>query len=378
MRSSIPFDCSRSFVYVLIPFLKSVSHFRLRYSVYRQLLSEARALGAQLDRKRQIALWWNTIWYSLTESILQHTFETSVDFPNTVAPIVVCGFWRSGTTYLHELLACDGAFNYPNTAACFNPALLLLPGAIGRRSSRELYRPMDGMLVSADSPQEDEFALMTLGLRSPYGAMIFPSLLGAAAADLDPGGWSEPDRCHWKSGFMNFLRRLSANDPRRLLLKSPTHSFKIDLLAGMLPGSQFVIILRDPCEVWASNEKMWRSMFKLHAVEKLSDPAVDRFIAQAYCMMVDRLEQALSELPANRYCFTSFESLEIEPIACLQQIYEKLTLPDFNKVRPRFMVRVERSKQFRKSHYVFNASYRDEVLGKIGDAHERLKYLASK
>src|SRR5256885_1018324 len=33
-------------------------------------------------------------------------------------PIFLLGFWRSGTTFLHELFCCDTHFGFPSTYAC--------------------------------------------------------------------------------------------------------------------------------------------------------------------------------------------------------------------------------------------------------------------
>ena len=41
-------------------------------------------------------------------------------------PLFIIGHWRSGTTWLHELLALDDRFTYPTTYVCFNPNRFLL------------------------------------------------------------------------------------------------------------------------------------------------------------------------------------------------------------------------------------------------------------
>jgi hypothetical protein len=91
--------------------------------------------------------------------------------------IFIIGHWRTGTTLLHELLTLDEGFTAPSTIECFAPALCLALGWLLRRLKFFLpaNRPMDNMLLGWDQPQEDEFALMNLGLGSPYEAMIFPN-----------------------------------------------------------------------------------------------------------------------------------------------------------------------------------------------------------
>ena len=52
---------------------------------------------------------------------------------------------------------------------------------------------MDEMEVRPASPQEDEFALLSLGARSPYESLIIPSVLPEALKLTDPRDLS-PDR----------------------------------------------------------------------------------------------------------------------------------------------------------------------------------------
>src|SRR5258708_7688395 len=57
--------------------------------------------------------------------------------------IVVLGYWRSGTTLLHNYLAHDRRFGFPSTYACMHPHHFILPqGAALRRPPIGVYRPM--------------------------------------------------------------------------------------------------------------------------------------------------------------------------------------------------------------------------------------------
>src|SRR5437764_13792212 len=48
--------------------------------------------------------------------------ETPLEQP----PVFIIGHWRSGTTYLHELLELDDRFTTPNTYQCFAPRHFLM------------------------------------------------------------------------------------------------------------------------------------------------------------------------------------------------------------------------------------------------------------
>ena len=52
-------------------------------------------------------------------------------------PLFVLGHWRSGTTFLHDLLACDPRHSYPTTYDCFMPNhFLLTEDFVARRAAR--------------------------------------------------------------------------------------------------------------------------------------------------------------------------------------------------------------------------------------------------
>ena len=92
-------------------------------------------------------------------------------------PLFVIGHWRSGTTLLHELLTLDERFARPNTFQCFNPLTFLLNEWWLKPVTAPLLpkrRPMDNMEMGYNVAQEDEFALMSMGLPCTYRHIAFP------------------------------------------------------------------------------------------------------------------------------------------------------------------------------------------------------------
>ena len=45
-------------------------------------------------------------------------------------PLFIIGHWRTGTTLLHELLACDPHLAFPNTYSCLAPHHFPLSSAV--------------------------------------------------------------------------------------------------------------------------------------------------------------------------------------------------------------------------------------------------------
>jgi hypothetical protein len=263
--------------------------------------------------------------------------------------IVVLGYWRSGTTLLHELLCLDTRYTYPTTHACMNPHHFLLTEASAlARGGASATRPMDEMEVRASSPQEDEFALLALGARSPYEALLIPRILPEALKLTDPRDLSPADQKRWREVFLSFLSGVSARgvvqgERRPMILKSPTHGARVDTLRELLPDARYVLIVRDPVTNFESVVRMWKKMFETYAMEPVPS---DDFIREA--VLVDRprfeakLAASTATLPENRFASLTYESLIANPVGVIEGLYQRLDLGDFEPVRENLIAETKR------------------------------------
>src|SRR4029077_8536066 len=153
--------------------------------------------------------------------------------PIREAPIFIIGHWRTGTTFLHELLILDERHAYPNYYECMEPNHFLITERFFKRWFWFLmpaHRPMDNMAAGWDRPQEDEFALCMLGQPSPYLTIAFPNHPPQYPEAFDLENLGPPNPESWKRAFVRFLNPLTFKAPRRLILKSPPHSCRIPTL----------------------------------------------------------------------------------------------------------------------------------------------------
>src|SRR5437899_1807668 len=92
-------------------------------------------------------------------------------------PIFILGHWRSGTTHLHQLMAEDKRFAFPNTFQVTFPHTFLSTEAWEAPMATFFMprcRPMDGMEMTLASPQEEEFAMCASTWKSPCMGWVFP------------------------------------------------------------------------------------------------------------------------------------------------------------------------------------------------------------
>src|SRR5215475_3495341 len=250
--------------------------------------------------------------------------------------IVVLGYWRSGTTLLHELLCLDTRYTYPTTHACMNPHHFMLTEAAAlARGGASMKRPMDEMEVRSASPQEDEFAFLSLGARSPYEALIMPGILQKALKLTDPRDLSAQDEKRWRQIFVDFLGGVSVRgNGRPMILKSPTHGGRVDTLRELLPTARYVLISRDPITNFESVVRMWKKMFESYAIGPLiGDDEIREAVLEDRPRFEQKLAGDVADLSRNRYVAIAYESLVANPLGVIEQLYEQLQLGSFDPMR---------------------------------------------
>jgi hypothetical protein len=273
---------------------------------------------------------------------------------NLSGAIVVLGYWRSGTTLLHELLCLDPRYSFPTTHACMNPHHFLLSEAsVLARGDPGVARPMDEMEVRPGSPQEDEFALLSLGARSPYEALLAPNKLTQALKLADPSDLTPLEQRQWRRVFLSFLRGVSVRGAGRpLILKSPTHGFRVATLREMLPDARFVLIVRDPATHFESVIRMWRRMFETYSLGTIpSNDEIREAVLADRPRFEGKLAAGAAGLPENRFVTLKYESLIADPAGATESLYSRLDLGDFAPVREIIAAEAARRRDYRaRSH----------------------------
>src|SRR5579883_180190 len=294
------------------------------------------------------------------------------------APVFIIGHWRAGTTFLHELLALDPRFIWPRTYECFAPSHFLVTQGWAERHLARLLparRPMDAMRFGFERPQEDEFALLNLGLGSPYETILFPNRRPAGADALDPERLTPSRRAAWQAGFVRFLQQVELRaerrappgaGARRLLLKSPTHTARIALLRALFPDAAFIHMVRNPYALFASTKKLWTALFAREGLQRprLSAlpgvPALDEYVLAMLDQLYRDFPHQVAALPERQFCEIRYEDLAARPLAVLAGLYRRLELGDFAALRERVAAYLG-SLDYRPNRHSLTAAERAEV-----------------
>ena len=216
-----------------------------------------------------------------------------------------------------------------------------------------MHRPMDEMEVLSSSPQEDEFAFLSLGARSPYEALLMPTILPQALKLTDPQDLSAKEQNLWRETFLNFLGGVSARGMGQpMILKSPTHGTRVSTLRELLPEARYILIARDPMTNFESVVRMWKKMFESYAIgPMISDDQIREAVLQDRPRFEGKLTAGTADLPANRFAAIAYESLVANPLGVIEDLYGRLELGNFDPMRE-----VLRAEMNRRSGYKAKAS----------------------
>ena len=294
-------------------------------------------------------------------------------------PLFVLGHWRSGTTLLHELLMLDPRHTCPTTYQCLAPHHFLwtewfLPTLIGFLLPAQ--RPMDDMPAGLDRPQEDEFALVNLGVPSPYQTWAFPNHGPVADEYLDLRTLPAAEREWWKSKWYDFVCRIALKTNRRIVLKSPTHTARVKTILEVFPDAKFIHIVRDPLKLFPSTVRLWKSLSRVQGLQIPRDDApwveghvLDQFVRMYECFEQDRELIAPGQLIDIRY-----EDLVKDQVGQMRSVYERLQLGDFAPVEQGILERTRETRDYQPNKYTLPPEVADRVRGRWAPYFQRYGY----
>ncbi|MCU0490105.1 MAG: sulfotransferase [Chloroflexaceae bacterium] len=321
---------------------------------WRRLLIENRFAISPGYARRAIALTQLSLANSRWKRKEDAEFGAAVERAVVQPPLFILGHWRNGTTLLHELLALDPQFAYPNLFEVSNPHTFLtredeiaryLEGAEAQR------RPMDNMQMTFRSPGEDEAALSVSCLRSPVIAWSFPRREAHYDRYYTFAGVPQVEIEAWKGALRWFLKKLTVRYNKPLVLKSPTHTGRIRLLLELFPNARFIHIHREPYTVFRSTQQLYAKGVSLSYLQKPNLGQVDEGIIRRYKMVYEAFFAQRHMVPAGQFCEIRFEELEKDIVGQVGQIYKELNLAGFDALEPQLRAYVASRSGYQKNQH---------------------------
>ena len=332
-------------------------------SVWLPLLAENRFAVTRIGQATRQTFFscGNSLFHRLDQLFYSKRVAASAE---PKPPLFVIDHWRTGTTLLHELLVQDKQFSYPTTFQVLAPHHFLLTERwLPRLLSHAVpnRRPMDNMPFGLQAPQEDEFALCNMGVASPYLRWAFPRHYVEAGWCLDIEALTARERDRWSAAMTRFVRRLTWRDARRLVLKSPTHTARIATLSRLFPGAQFVHIVRNPYQVFASTMHTWRQLWESMGFHSPKFEGLEEYVLATLARMYESFERALPNPPSQQLCELRYEDLLLDPLGELKKIYDRLEIDGFEDALPNMQTLLAKRASYQTNRHELSDDLRGEI-----------------
>lgn len=244
-------------------------------------------------------------------------------------PVIIIGHWRTGSTFLHQLLSLDPNFVTPTVFQASIPDSFLT----SRKSYEPLMsrmikgtRPMDQVKLGLDEPLEDEYALFRLSGYSPLEQVIFPKKGGYFLKNY-PGFLPKNEKLQkWKDSLIYFYKKLLIYSPKTILIKNPFHSLRLDVLNEIFPNARYIHIIRHPYSVVPSTQRMWDIVGTQNSMNTHWQKPTILEVSEVLNDMLNTIEKDLNKLTVNRKYEIKFEEFEKNPKETIKSMYNHFNI----------------------------------------------------
>jgi hypothetical protein len=249
-------------------------------------------------------------------------------------PIIVTGLGRSGTTMLHELLACDPA----NRPPLLWELVHTVPGAAAPRAEMQAAgEDLDwGATMDDEIKLMDEMVPAFTAMHENGGNLPTECIFAFAhqfSTDLFTGLYNVPSYTIWKSGVdqtpiydwhRSMLRTLQwATPTTRWVVKAPSHLSHLQLLFSTYPDARVVITHRDPLRVVGSLADMMATLHWMHSSRVAYEGLVE-FLCMGVEVQMNAVtaERDSGTLPLEQIADVRYVDLVSDPMSMVESLYK--------------------------------------------------------
>lgn len=299
--------------------------------------------------------------------------------PEIQSPVFIIGHWRSGTTFVHNLLSKDPQFGYCTTYQTVFPHLMLYGSSLFKRLAAlcmPAARPTDSMELSIDQPQEEEFAIANMTHASFYHFWLFPSKMAQLRERyLLFDSATEAERQSFCNAVVQSMQiALHCQQKGRFLSKNPPHTARIKMLKKLFPDAKFIYLMRNPYTVFESSCNFFSKTLEAISLQQFSTAELESEILKTYCALYNRYNAEKSVIPKSDIVEVRFEDFEADPLNQTKRIYQSLNLGDFNSIQGIVKNYADSQKNFHKNHYNYRPSTLDLINHNCPDALHNWDY----
>ena len=294
-------------------------------------------------------------------------------------PVFIIGFWRSGTTLLHNLVCRAPGTAYITTYQTVFPNLLLSHSwwfklIIGK--FWPTHRPFDDVKMGMDLPQEEEIALANVQDISFYNFLYFPKDFERFYdKELFMKNLDGKLVARWKSEYLKLIKKAFLNiKGDRFISKSPSNMARISQILEMFPDARFIFLYRDPYKTVESFYRFMHEVMPVVQVQGVNEGLTRERLTGVYADMIRQYYLDKDKIPPQNLMEIRFEDFSKNTIDGLKNIYDQFGIPGFDEARLQFELYMDEITDFKQTKYEITHETIHWVNEYAGDIVDRLGY----
>lgn len=293
-----------------------------------------------------------------------------------VAPIIVIGLPRSGTTHLLNALATDDRFQSLPLWESYEP--VRPTDSADQRYARALKEHEQGQILlphqQAMHPMSPDHIHEEIELQGPdFSSYTFEWFASSAPT------WRDYYLAHDQTPHYLYMKRAlqaiqwQRQDQRRWILKSPQHLEQLGPLLAAFPDAVLVVTHRDPVSVLQSAATMVTYSARLHS-KTVDPPAIFDYWA-------DRIDNLLRSSVRDRHLLNDRPSIDIgfsdfmnDQLGIIEAVYRNAEV-DFEPQRTTALAYLQSHRRGNSGHIAYDV--RADFDADPQQLHDRFRFYTS-
>ncbi len=313
------------------------------------------------------------------KSMQDRRYDKRLKGESDMDPVFILGHWRSGTTFVHNVLAHDKHFGYTTTYQTVFPHIMMWGQPFFKKTMAWLMpdkRPTDNMELGVDLPQEEEFALSNMMPYSYYNFWFLPqNMMDYCDRFLTMEKATEEEKRVFQETFLKLVKiSLWNTKGTQYLSKNPPHTGKIKEILEIFPNAKFIYLMRNPYTVFESTRSFFINTILPLQLQRISTKEMEQNILDAYSRLYHRYEEDKKLIPEGNLLEIKFEDFEANAMEMTEKIYRTLSIPGFEEARADIAAYLDTKKGYKKNAYKYDPRTVELVEKHWGFALEQWDY----
>jgi hypothetical protein len=239
------------------------------------------------------------------------------------APIVVTGLGRSGTTFLHELLACDPD-NRPPLLWDLLHTVPYEPATSPQLCDDEI-KLMDEIVPAFTAMHENGGDLPTeciFSFAHQFSSDMYTGLYNVAEYTIWRSSLDQSPIYDWHRRHLQTLQWVTDVPTTRWVVKAPSHLSALPLVFATYPDARVVITHRDPLRVIGSLADLMATLHYMHS-DHVDHSILVEFMAMGLEMQMDGVtaERDAGAVPGDQISDVTYHDLTRDPMGTIETLY---------------------------------------------------------